>query len=465
LSSTPETAAGRLPALVVSDRAGNIFEIPGYLSAGVSGGSPVVPQPQEYIELPYGSNLFMLPDRLPIGFDPRRRRFVTVREHRGEPVFAVAAFMAPAYLQLYRSACRRLPHASRLSLYSYTAVGWRDGRFLVAGMRIDPDRRQDLRHVDLPRIERRARQVLRRFPGNRLARHLVDNCVFRYGCPAARNFVMERWECPVPTSPVCNSRCLGCISRQPGDSGVCASQDRIGFVPSVGEVVELTVPHLEKAPRPVISFGQGCEGEPLMVGDLIEEAIREIRRRTPRGIININTNASRPEVIERLCRAGLDSIRVSVNSAREPYYTRYYRPQGYSFRQVLDSMKIVRGHGGWISINYLIFPGFTDDPREVAALEELIDEVKLNMIQTRNLNIDPDWYIEDLDLAEGLRPAVEPGAPDGEPVPRGAEAPLGIRRWVDHLRHRYPWLKLGYFNPPREDMKEEHFQFMSDGRR
>ncbi len=434
---------------MVSDREGNIFEIPGLLAAGMSLDTPVLPPPQDFIPLPEGSNLFLLPGRAPIGWDPRRGSFVEVREHRGEPVFAVAAFMAPAYLQLHRSAFRRLPDARRLSLYSYSAAGWRAGGFQAAGLRIDPDPRQDLRHVHLPAIERQAREVLRRHPGNRLVEHLVENCVFRYGCPAARNFVMGRWECPVPTSPACNSRCLGCLSRQPARSEVCASQDRISFVPSVHEVVEFTVPHLERAPRAVISFGQGCEGEPLLVGDLLEECIREIRRRTSRGIINLNTNASLPAVVDRLVRAGLDSIRVSLNSAREPCYRRYYLPRGYTFADVVESLRIAADHGRWTSINYLVFPGFTDQPEEIEALEQLIGSVKLNMIQTRNLNIDPDWYIEEL----GLRDGSAPGAVPSSQLPAPSSAPgIGIRAWVDRIRSRFPGLKLGYFNPPREEM-------------
>ncbi len=120
----------------------------------------------------------------------------------------------------------------------------------------------------------------------------------------------------MPTSRTCNAGCVGCISWQPETTGVPASQDRLEFTPSAEEIAQFVVPHLETAPRPVASFGQGCEGEPLLAGHVIEEAIREIRSRTARGVINLNTNASRPDVLERLAAAGLDSIRVSLNSAQ-----------------------------------------------------------------------------------------------------------------------------------------------------
>ncbi len=423
-----------LPFLVVSDAEGHLFEIPEYRMAGMTLNTPVLPEEEALIPLPHGSDLFLLPERVPLGYDPRRREFVEVREYQGERVYAAAAFMAPAHVQIYRSAYRTPPGAPRLSLHNFTALGWREGHFYVAGHRIDPDMRQDLAFFNRYMIEQESRRVLRRFPRNRLVRHLVENCVRRYSCPAARNFVLGRWECPIPVSPGCNAACVGCISEQPAETGVRSPQERLSFIPTVEEIVEFTVPHLQQAPRAVVSFGQGCEGEPLLAGDIIEEAIREIRRRTDRGIINLNTNASRPEVVERLCRAGLDSIRVSMNSAQKFYYEAYYRPRHYSFEDVLESLRIVRQYRRWSSINYFVFPGFTDHPHEIAALERLITGVGLNMIQTRNLNIDPEWYIEELRLWELTGQA------------------LGILSWLNRLRQRFPEVKLGYFNPPAEAM-------------
>lgn len=344
--------------------------------------------------------------------------------------------MAPAYLQLLRCAFHTPPDACRLPLYSYTAAGWSEAGFAVAGVRIDPDCRQDLDRVDLTAIERNAERTLRRFRGNRLVKHLVENCVHRYGCPAARNFVMGRWECPLPSSRACNSRCIACISDQRPGTGVNASQARIEFTPTVDEIVEVAVGHLEKAQRAVVSFGQGCEGEPLLVGGVIEQAIRETRKRCDQGIINLNTNGSLPQVIEKLCVAGLDSVRVSVNSAQEHYYDRYYRPQGYTFTDVVESLRIVRKFGKWSSMNYLMFPGFTDHPQEMAALFELLDKVKLDMIQTRNLNMDPEWYVSELGLSD----------------PQGVS--IGMSHWLRQIGSKFPQLVLGYFNPPREVVRQ-----------
>ena len=471
------------PCLVVSDGCGNVFEIPDYLMAGMSLNRPILPEPEDLIALPDGSDLLELPGRGAVGYDPKSGKFVEVWTYRDNPVYAVAAFMAPAYLQYYRCAFRRgvggrarprrgvgevrlsdrarfgglgrprgasprprppdsdSPGGAPLPLYSYTAVGWRDdgtppGGFYVTGTRIDADERQDLRHMDRHTIERNARKMAKRYSDNRLVRHLVENCVFRYSCPAARNMVMERWECPLPTSPLCNARCVGCLSAQPEASGVTASQDRIAFVPTPQEVAQIGVDHINKAPRAVVSFGQGCEGEPLMVGDVIEESIGLIRSRTRRGVINLNTNASLPDVVKRLCRAGLDSIRVSLNSAQQLYYNAYYDPKGYSFDDVIESLLIARRFDLWISLNYFVFPGFTDHPQEIDALERLLEKVPVDMIQTRNLNIDPDWYVPRLGL-------------EGTASDLGV---AGVRHWVARIRMRFPSVKLGYFNPPRDEM-------------
>ncbi len=432
---TGPEARSHLPQLLVSDGSGHVFEIPELLMTGSGFLDPVVPSRDELIPLPYGSDLFELPDRVAIGYDPATEQYVEVHTYKGKPVYPVAAFMAPAYLQLYRSAYLTPEGAVRLPLYCYTAVGWMNGTFYVPAMRIDPDRRQDLELFDLKEIEKRAVERLKQFKGNRLVYHLVENCTLTYGCPAARNFVLGRWECPVPTSAACNAACVGCISEQPPESGIVASHERLQFLPTVDEIVEFTVPHLEKAERAVVSFGQGCEGEPLMAGPLIEEAIRAIRKRTSRGIININTNASRPEVVDRLCRAGLDSIRVSMNSAQKHFYEAYYQPRQYGFEQVIQTMRLMHRHGRWVSINYLVFPGLTDHPDEIAALSRLIQEVEPDMLQTRNLNIDPHWYIEALAL-DTLSPQQ-----------------IGMKRWVELMRKRFPRLKLGYFNPPKEAMQ------------
>jgi molybdenum cofactor biosynthesis enzyme MoaA len=178
----------------------------------------------------------------------------------------------------------------------------------------------------------------------------------------------------------------------------------------------------------VVSFGQGCEGEPLLQAETIARSIHMIRAATNRGTINMNTNASFPERIGLLRESGLDSIRVSLNSCRPQYYQRYYTPQGYNFDAVKASVRVMKSLGGFVSLNYFILPGFTDERPELEALSELIDQTGIDLIQMRNLNIDPEWYLERIRFE-----------PDG--------AVLGLPRVLEILGSRFPDLRFGYFNP------------------
>jgi len=399
--------------------------------AGRSGNFYFKPTLEDLIPLPEGSELFLLPERLPLGFSPDNHNPVLLDnspDNLGETIQAVAAFMAPAHTAIHTAAYEPTrDDLAPLPLFAYTAVGWHDGRFWVSAFRSDSDCRQDAAVFDNEKIKRKTIRKLKNNSGNRLIQHL-GKCCLTYGCPAARNYFLGRWEAPLPTSPTCNARCVGCISLQP--SGCCpATQDRINFTPKVSEISDLAVEHLKQASQPIVSFGQGCEGEPLLQGATIEKAIRTIRSRTQSGTINLNSNASLPGQIKLLAGAGLDSLRVSLNSAREECHTRYYRPVNFSLADVLKSIDIMKQAGKFVSLNYFILPGFTDDPDEFAALCNLLETHRPDLIQLRNLNMDPDWYLETIEY--------QPRQP-----------PIGIRNWLDQLKKLFPLLRFGYFNPP-----------------
>ncbi|MGC9196380.1 MAG: radical SAM protein [Syntrophobacteraceae bacterium] len=416
--------------LVYADAEGNILDWPDLEMAGACAGQWEKTFSSELIALPQGSELFLLPDRLPVGYNADSHRFEVLSEDPfspGKPVRAVAAFISPAYTHLHSPAYKTKPGAPLLPLFAYTAVGWLNGSFVVPAVRIDSDRRQDFCNFDLKLIERNARKRMQAEGKNRLIQHL-GKCALTYGCPAAKNLFMKRWEAPLPSSPECNARCIGCISRQEG-TGLCATQDRIDFVPTPEEISEVAIPHLREARRAVVSFGQGCEGEPLLQAKTLEHSIQMIRKATGRGTINLNTNGSLPDAVERLCGAGLQSIRVSINSARPQYYQKYFHPKGFSFEQVCRSLRVVKAAGGFASINYFVLPGFTDQESEWQSLRKLISETGLDLIQMRNLNIDPQWYVDLLEV--DLK-----------------EKKLGMSRLIAMLRDEFPDLKLGYFNPP-----------------
>ncbi len=422
------------PFILYSDGKGNIFEDTTMFATGRSGWDALPIPVEEWIELPEGGSLYELPGRHGIGITADSEEMALC-----EKGWAVAAFIPPAHTGLYLSAYETLPEAPTLPLFCYTAVGWLDGKFYVPATRIEQDIRQECAGFDDKKVKQGVKDLLEAYPHNRLVKHLADNCALTYHCPAARNYFMGRWECPIPSSPACNANCVGCISFQPEEESIVSTQDRLRFKPSAEEIVEYTVPHLETAPFPIVSFGQGCEGEPLLMWETIRESIIEIRKHTPKGSININTNGSKPDAVRALCEAGLNSIRVSTNSAQERWYTPYYRPNNYAFEDIVESLKVVREFGGWSSINYFVFPGLTDSVAEYEALRTLIRETGLSMIQWRNFNIDPDWYLGKLGITD-------PGEN------------LGMQQLLELIREEFPDLKFGYFNPPMERIKGDYAQ-------
>ncbi|HLD52257.1 MAG TPA: radical SAM protein [Sediminibacterium sp.] len=420
------------PFLLYSDGEGNIYEDETLYAVGRAGWDAFPVESDQWIELPQGGNLYELPGRRGIGID------VETGEMRlCEKGWAVAAFIPPAYTGLFIAAYETMPDAPTLPLFCYTAVGWMDEKNYVPAVRIEKDIRQEAAGFDDTKVKEGTAHLLQAYPENRLVKHLMENCCMTYHCPAARNFSLGRWECPVPTSPACNANCIGCISFQPEEETIVSTQDRLTFKPMAEEIVEFTVPHLINAPFPIISFGQGCEGEPLLMWETIKESIIEIRKHTSRGSININTNGSKPAAVDALCKAGLNSMRVSTNSAQKHIYEAYYRPNNYAFEDIIESLKVMRSYGGWTSINYFVFPGITDSEAEYEALRKLISDTNLNMIQWRNFNIDPDWYMGKIGMTD-----------TGEM--------LGVKQMMDLIQDEFPNVKFGYFNPPMERIKGDY---------
>ena len=252
----------------------------------------------------------------------------------------------------------------------------------------------------------------------------------RWNTFAGKNTFYRRWELPLPTSPSCNARCLGCLSWQPAadSGGCCASQQRLDFVPTPREIADLAIPHLETADAAIASFGQGCEGEPLLQAGTIELAISLIRSQTNRGTINLNTNGYDPRKIRTLAAAGLDSVRISLNSSLKRCYDAYYRPVRYSFNDVKRSIRAAKASGLYVSINLLVFPGYTDREQEVTGLLKLLRQGNVDMVQMRNLSIDPWWYIREI------------------PRPKG-EA-IGIAQLINVFKKELPKVWIDYFNIP-----------------
>ncbi len=409
------------------EKQGNIYDYPDAAGAFRSGYRFMDADVDELIKLPYGSYMFTLPDRFPVSSTGNGFRCIKETPDGG-PINAVSAFLASGYLRTKLPAYERKNRSVTLPLWAYCGVVLYKDEFYVPALRIDEDPRSDpLLHEDHKGLKRGIKKTREMFPENRLVNQL-SICSTEYNCLCARNFFMGRYECPVPTSPACNADCLGCLSFQEEESGFCQSQFRLDFAPDASEISQVIAHHLERVEYGVASFGQGCEGEPLLRGNDLAEAIKMARNKTGRGTINLNTNGSRPDIVKDLISSGLDSIRVSLSSPTEKYYTAYHRPVNYGFSDVMKTIETSLENNIFVSINLFFMPGFTDSLGEVESLVRFLEKYPVSMIQTRNMNIDPDYYFDKTGFAD--------------------EDSIGIKNLVKMLREKYPDLRLGYYNPP-----------------
>ncbi|MDL2274760.1 radical SAM protein [Desulfosarcina sp. OttesenSCG-928-G10] len=426
-------SSSALLSAVVATEKGDIVDLEGFAAVGADGPRLSPLTVADTISLPHGSELMFLPDRVPLLMDLSTGSIRPVSHHPCFPrqrIFPVAAFNSPGVVLTHTCAHHADKNASALPLFAYGAVGWSENGFRSAALVVDRQPRQDLRQMPRNKILAGVETLRRELPDNRLARHL-EHCALTYGCPAGKNFFLGRYEAPLPTSRACNARCLGCISLQQNPLLV-SSQNRIAFTPSPQEIADVALCHIRRVKKSVVSFGQGCEGDPLMAARVIGPAIIRIREKTAGGTINMNTNASLPHVLKPIIDAGLDSIRVSLNSVREALYQAYFRPKGYGFSNVLESMDQALSSGVHVAINYLNCPGVTDAPEEAEALFRFLEKYPVHLIQWRNLNFDPPLYHAMMAAAAPLGP------------------PVGMAELIKSVQKAFPLLRHGYFNPPKE---------------
>lgn len=411
--------------MVFCDDEGRVYDHPELAMAGASGPRWLPVPWKETIPLPQGSAIVAMPGRLAVGYEPRRESFVCLGEVEGSgPVAPAAAVLPPAYLRTLLPAQERPADAPPLPLLGYTAVGWARDGFRAAALRLDPSDRWDPRHFDTGDLPRRIEARQATLAGNRIVDQLA-HCALDYHCYTAQNFFYQRWEAGVPTTPRCNARCAGCISLQ---DGPCPSpQERLDFEPSGDEIAAVVGHHLAEAEEPMVSFGQGCEGEPLLRAEAIAQALRQAGARTGHGTVNVNTNASRPDALALLADAGLDSVRITLASADPTRYDAYHRPDGYNICQVGQSFRLARERGLRVAANILVLPGATDTHEETRCLVECLQRHRVDMVQLRNLSLDPD------EALAALRPA-GPGR--------------GVRRLLARLRRKLSGVPIGSFNRP-----------------
>lgn len=382
--------------LVYADEQGRVFDHPELYGVGRSGDSLVELMEEDLIPLPAGATLVGLPGTRAVGINPETGEMQALDPGHQ----AVGALLPQGFTRLYVPGYLKRDKSKLFPLFGYTAVVWKDDGFYVAADPTDDPEPWNPENCDRRELELQVERLLAAYPDNRLYRHL-SHCALEYECLTASNTFLRRLEGAVAVSFACNAGCYGCISEQPQDSGFPAPQTRLKFKPTVEEVVEIMLEHLNSAPDAIISFGQGCEGEPSTQAPTIVEAIRRARAQTSSGYININTNAGLTDHLRAITDAGLDLMRVSIISALDDHYNAYYRPRGYTLKNVERSLRYAADKGVYTSINYLVFPGVTDREEEIEAMIDFVKRTGLRLIQMRNLNIDPDAYLSLIPKARG----------------------------------------------------------------
>ena len=399
-----------------ADENGEIFDAPGMGAVGRFGDEIRPLTPEDLIPLPDSADLMYLPDRQALGVDEEGNILPLTGQ-------AVSAILPAGYTRTLLPGFQLMEEASQLPLYGYTAVAVYQDQLYVAAIYTDENHKWDPENYNTPDLKKLVKRVKKDLPDNPLVEHLA-NCSLEWHCCTAENLFYRRWECGIPTSPVCNANCFGCISLQPAEC--CPSpQERIKFRPTPEQIAQIGLYHLQTAPEGIISFGQGCEGEPSLAAVNISQGIRLIRQQTDKGQININTNAGYTEGIRQIVDAGLDTMRVSIISALPESYAAYYR-SSYQLENVKESIRYALDKGIYVSLNMLYFPGFNDRAQELAGWLEFFRELPVQMIQVRNLNIDPDAFLQ-------IMPEVQ-----GEI--------LGTKTFLTKLHQEFPDMVIGSFS-------------------
>ncbi|MDY6820353.1 MAG: radical SAM protein [Deferribacterota bacterium] len=417
--------------LVYAAKDGSIIDEPSYYTVATTAEFDFVPPENDYIDIPNTSKIFYIPDSIPLGYNKKRMHIENIKKGN-----SLSAFLPPGYLRLYLPAYKRKEGSKYLPFYAYCHIAAKGDKLVVPAIKIDDDSKWNPANYDFtPNFVNVVKPVLKKFENNKIVNQL-SKCALEYGCTAAKNFFLGQYEAPIPTSNRCNCSCLGCISFS--DRHLVVPHNRLTFTPTAKEIVEVALYHGDNEKDTLVSFGQGCEGDPIMVVDVICKAVKEIKAKNKNITINFNSNCSKPEKIKQLIDAGIDSIRVTLFSADNYLYNVYHKPADYSFEDVLKSLDIMSNSDVFLSLNLLVFPGITDRLEEIKALEKLLDNYRIDLIQWRNLNIDKYLLFDNIKLKK--------------------DEILGLKNLLKRLKRKYKHLQHGYFNRPKSQFYKELYK-------
>ena len=370
----------------------------------MSDGSSIGPLLQA-LPLPAGTDVVHLPGRTGIGLDRAGR----ARE-LGQGRFGVAAILPIGYFRMGLPAYIDDLGGQPLRPRAYAAVGADpSGQLVVSAVALDAEAGA-IDGRSAPDLAARITATQREHPSNRLLRQLA-RCAKDYRCRAAANAFLGRHDCALPVAAPRNERPPEVLVLH--DDADASPTEPAAFRPSPDEIADAASRHLQGGGS-VVAFGRACEGEPLLVVRVVEEAILAIRERTRLGSIHLETNGSSPVALRRLCDAGLDSVAVRVVSARAETYEAIHRPDGFRFADVRASIAHAIAGKVSVALRVLALPGLTDRPRELDALVGLAGDLPAGgTLVLCDLSADPQ---------RALR------------IAPSAETPLGMGRMLDRLR-------------------------------
>lgn len=364
---------------VHSDRSGRLVQATDYVAAASNGLTDreitsAIPLPDDAIVVP-------LLDRVAIGIDRSGKP-----RQLGAARLAAAAILPLGYVRIALPSYGASARATALDPRPYAAIAADEsGAIVVSAVAIDEDAAAPDRRAD-PAVRLAMSAGLRAQPANRVVRQLA-RCARDYSCRAAVNAFLRVADGAVPVGAPSNEHSAdGVLVNARPDA---APTDAAAFHPAAEEVAEAAAAHLSSGGA-TVAFGRACEGEPLLVARILEAAIAEVRTRTDRGTIHLETNGSVPSAIARLALAGLDTVAVRIASARSDTYERLHRPSGYRFTDVRASVaEAVRAKIG-VALILLTMPGLTDTPREIDAVIALAGELPAGSeLLLRDLAADP----------------------------------------------------------------------------
>ena len=348
-----------------SDRSGRVFVSADYGATALDGRAPAIFE--RAIPLPPDAQLIPLADRAAIGIDRRGQP-----RPLGAARWALGAVLGPGYLRTHLPACAAAPDSAPLEPLTYAAVAAdRAGEIVVGAVAMGaPAQGTVSGRVTDDDLASRITDRLRSEPSNRLLRQLV-RCAREYECQAARNAFLGRGECALPLGAPSNDDARSSVALRRRDDR--APTEPTAMLATAADAAAVANAHF-RAGGTSVSFGQACEGDPLLLVRTVAAAAALIAR--PGGTeIVLRTNASSAAALARAADAGIDRVVVALASAHGPTYELVHAPSGHRWTDVRASLRDAATRKLALTIELLTLPGLTDREAEARELIALLGEL------------------------------------------------------------------------------------------